>query len=445
MQSRPLRVVVVGAGHVGRTVVESLHADHACTVVDLDQERLQSLSHAFDVRIVHGDGAGRQALHEAGLRDADLLLACTSRDEVNLVTAMLGRRLSSARTIVRTTDMDYLDAWREGDLDVDFMISTEQETANAVARVVGLPGTRQTDFFVDGEVQVLEFDVSRREPPAFAGQRIADAALPGESRVVAIMRGGRHVVPHAGETLTPGDRVVVIASRASAEAWSRLLLGGERVLNDVVLFGGGRVGTAVALVLLERGIRVRLIEADGERARRLADALPAARVYHATGLDPGFLRRERIGRATAAVCAMGDDARNLYAAVVARLHGVPATIAVLVEPGSDDVFDAAGVDSVIDPGAETAEVMVRFAHDPRTTQIAMVEDDRFQVLDIVVRDDSALAHRRLADLPPTTSVIGAVVRGGELLFPKADHELQPGDRVIVLAETARAGTVERAL
>ena len=100
---------------------------------------------------------------------------------------------------------------------------------------------------------------------------------------------------------------------------------------------------------------------------------------------------------------------------------------------------------MIDPGAETAEVMVRFAHDPRTTQIAMVEDDRFQVLDIVVREDSALARRRLADLPPTTSVIGAVVRGGELLFPKADHELRPGDRVIVLAETTRAGTVERAL
>src|SRR6478609_5541066 len=132
MWKRPLRVIIVGAGHVGSTVVESLHDEHECTVVDLVDARLQRLSNAFDVRVVHGDGAGRRALEEAGIRRADLLLACTSRDEVNLVTAMLGRRLSSARTIVRTTEMDYLDAWREGDLDVDVMVSTELEAANAV-------------------------------------------------------------------------------------------------------------------------------------------------------------------------------------------------------------------------------------------------------------------------------------------------------------------------
>lgn len=445
MWKRPLRVIIVGAGHVGSTVVESLHDEHECTVVDLVDARLQRLSNAFDVRVVHGDGAGRRALEEAGIRRADLLLACTSRDEVNLVTAMLGRRLSSARTIVRTTEMDYLDAWREGDLDVDVMVSTELEAANAVARVVGVPGTRQTDFFLDGEVQVLEFDVSRSRPLAFAGQPLQDAPLPAQSRVAAIMRAGHHIVPDGRTALMAGDRAVVIASRSAAETWSRLLVGDDRVLNDVVLFGGGRVGTAIAQVLLELGIRVRLIEANEERARVLADLLPGASIYHTTGLDAEFLRRERIGRATAAVCAMSDDARNLYAAILARLQGVPVTIALRDEPVSDDVFDAAGVDAVIDPGAETAEVMVRFAHDPRIQQIAMVEDDRFQVLDITVREDSALVKRRLTDLPETTSVIGAVVRDGELLFPDRGYELRGGDRVILLAESRRVGTVERAL
>lgn len=440
-----MRVVVVGAGRVGRAAVESLHEEHECTVIDSDQARLQAMSQSFDVHVVEGNGAGREALQSAGVGDAELLLACTSRDEANLVTAMLARRLSRARTVVRTTDMDYLEAWREGDLDVDFMVSTELETANAVSRVVGVPGTRQTDFFFDGEIQVLEFDVPREAHLPFCGRPLAQAALPPESRVVAIIRDRRRLVPGPRESLLPGDRVIVVASRHAARAWSRLLMQGERAINDVALFGGGRVGTAITRVLLDREIRVRLIEADAERARRLAETFSEARVYHATGFEPEFLRRERIVGATAAVFAMRDRTRNLYAAVLAKVHGVPFTIAVLEQPGDADVFDAAGVDSTINPPAETAEVMVRFAHDPRTRQIAMFEDDRFEVLDITVRPESPFAHRRLSDLPPTTSTIGALVRDGRALFPGADLTLEPGDRVIVMVEAERAGVVERAL
>jgi trk system potassium uptake protein TrkA len=441
-----MRVVVVGAGRVGQTAVESLHEAHRCTVIDFDAERLQALSHAFDVRVVEGNGAGREALQEAGIADAELVLACTSRDEANLVTAMLARRLSRARTVVRTTNMDYLQAWREGDLDVDFMVSSELETASAIARVVGMPGTRQADFFVRGEVQVFAFDASRAAPPAFCGKPLDEAGLPRESRVVTIVRDGRRVLPGPHEAIQPGDRVIVVASRASAREWSRLLVRGDRVVNDVAIFGGGRIGATIARVLLNRGIRVRLVEADRRRADRLAEALPGARVYHATGLDPEFLRRERIGRATAAVMAMSDHGRNLFGAVLAKVHGVPTTIVVLEQPASAaEVFDAGGVDATIDPGVETAQVMVRFAHDPRTSQIAMFEDDRLEVLDITVRPDSALAHRPLDELPRTTSVIGAMVRDGRLLFPGREQELQAGDRVIVLVDRERAGAVERAL
>lgn len=440
-----MRVVIVGAGHVGRTILESLHDAHECTVIDLDAGRLQGISQSFDARVVTGDGAGRDALLEAGVKDAELLLACTSRDEANLVTAMLGRRLSQARTVVRTTNMAYLGAWRDGDLDVDFMVSSEFETANAVARVIGVPGTRQADFFLRGRVQVLLFDVRRSDPPAFSGRPLAEAGLPAQSRVVTILRDGRQILPTAREAMLPGDRVIVVASQAAAAQWSRLLMRGDRVVNDVALFGGGRSGTAIARVLLHRGIDVRLIEADGERARRLADAFPRARVFHATGLDRDFLRRERIGKATAAVFATGDDGRNLHAAVLAKVHGVPFTLAVLQEPRAAEVFDAAGLDGTVDPGAEAAEVMVRFAHDPRTRQVALLEDERFQVLDVTVRAGSALVGRPLSELPVTTSVIGALIRDDELLFPDGEQALRAGDRAIVLVEGERATLVEQAL
>jgi trk system potassium uptake protein TrkA len=440
-----MRVVIVGAGHVGQTVLESLHEAHDCTVIDIDPARLRTVTQSFDARVVEGDGAGREALQEAGVVEADLLLACTSRDEANLVTAMLARRLSKARTVVRTTNMSYLTAWRERDLDVDFMVSSEFETANAIVRVIGVPGTRQADFFANGRVQALQFEVSRSHPPAFVGHPLAEAGLPEQSRVALILRAGHKLSPRGGDAIEPGDRVVVIAAREPAHEWSRLLVGERGAVNDVVVFGGGRSGLAIAQVLLNRGIGVRLIESDAARARWLAEVLPRARVFHATGLDREFLRRERIGRATAGVFATGDDGRNLHAAVLAKIHGVPFTMAVLQEPRAAEVFDAAGVDATVDPGAEAAEVMVRFAHDPRTRQIALMEDERFQILDVTVRAESPLVGRDLGTMPPTSSFIGAVVSEDGVVFPRGDHQLAPGDRVIVLVEGGRADYVERLL
>ncbi|MGW9496153.1 Trk system potassium transporter TrkA [Streptomyces prasinus] len=433
-----MRVVVVGAGQVGHTVVKSLAEAHECTVIDLDEARLEAVSHAYDVRIARGSGTSRETLLEAGVADAELVLACTSRDEVNLVTAMLARRLSSARTVVRATGMDYLEAWRAGDLDVDLLVSTAFETASAVARVLHVPGARHVDFFVGGEVVVLGVDIRGARPPRFAGRRLRDADLPAASRVVAVVRDGNWIRPTAHEVVRPGDWVIVMASLAAARAWSRLVTGADPV-DDVALFGAGRRGTAIARVLLDKGLSVRLIEPDAARARAAAAALDGARVFHATGLDPAFLRRERVGAAGAAVFASGDDPRNLYAAVLAKVHGVALALTVLEDPAAAEVFEAAGVDVTIDPGDETAEKMARFTFDERTHQMAMLGDDRFEVLDVTVRPDSRFAHGPVDALPGAG--VGAIVRDGTVLFPDGEDELRPGDRVIVLTEPDRVPAI----
>src|SRR5690606_33654603 len=185
-----MRVVVVGVGQVGETVVKSLAETHECTVIDVDRARLEAVSHAYDVRVTHGSGTRRETLLEAGIADAELVLACTSRDEVNLVTAMLARRLSSARTAVRATGTDYLAAWHAGDLDVDLPVSTAHETAQAVARVLEVPGARHVDFFADGKVAVIGVHVPGTDPPPFACRPLGEADLPEASRVVAVVRDG---------------------------------------------------------------------------------------------------------------------------------------------------------------------------------------------------------------------------------------------------------------
>ncbi len=307
---------MIGAGQVGSTIVEALHTDeeHELTVIDLDRGRLLALSHGYDVHTFEGDGASRTTLVEAGARGADLFIACTSRDEINIISGLLARSLCpQAKTIIRTGNVEYLDIWRERELDFDHMVSSEEETAHAISRGIGVPAAKMTDVFADGQVQIVELEVDpapqddtellkapRTEPAPKAARKAAEqrskvvgiplrnAQLPSDSRVAGIIRGDREIVPRGGETIQPGDRIVVIGSPRAAREWSGLMARGTRRVEDVVIFGAGRAGTAAARLLLAQGIHVRLIEADPARAREVADRLPRAAGAGGDGNRPGL-------------------------------------------------------------------------------------------------------------------------------------------------------------
>lgn len=442
-----MRVVIIGAGQVGSTVVEALHDDHELTVVDVEGGRLNELSYRYDVTTVQGNGASRRVLQDAGVPTADLLIACTSRDEPNLIAAMLAKKLApEIRTVARTTDEEYLEVWHERQLDVDLIVSSELETANAISRIIGIPAARQTDVFADGQVQIVEFDVDPGEDDdEVIGRPLREARIPADSKVASIIRGEGMIVPRGDATIQVGDRVIIIGSPRAAVEWSRIMARNRKRVDDVVIYGAGRIGVALARSLLQQNIRVRLIEAEAKRAREVAELLPQARVFNATGLEAEFVERERIGNARAAIFAMRDDAKNHYAAALAKLHGVRFTIAVVHDAISMEVFESSGIDIAINPRQVTAEELVRFAHDPRTFQVAMLEGDRFEILDIVVRPDSALLGRPFRELPMTGALIGAIVREGAAIFPHGDDMLLAGDRVIVFTESSRVSEVERGL
>jgi trk system potassium uptake protein TrkA len=441
-----VKIFVIGAGHVGSTIVQALHDEHDLTVFDLDEERLAAISQRYDVRTVEGNGASRRVLSEAGITEADLLIACTSRDESNIVSAMISKACSPrTTTVVRTTNPEYLEVWREGQLDVDFIVSSEVETAYAISRTIGVPAARQTDVFAEGQVQMVEFDVPEAADPGLFGSTLRDARFPPDSRVAAIIRGDKVVIPRGDESIKPGDRIVVIGSPQAAQAWGQLIAPGTGKVRDVVIYGAGRAGTAVARLLLEQGIGVRLIEASRERSRAVAVELPGARVYHATGFDPDFLDRERIADAQVAVFAMRDDMKNHFAAALAKVHGARFTVAIVHDTPSVEVFEHAGIDVTVNPRQITAEEIVRFAHDPRTQQVVMLEGDRFEILDITTRPGSEYIGLRFREMPIRGAVIGAIVRDGKAVFPRSDDVLQTGDRVIVFTESQRVHEVEKAL
>jgi trk system potassium uptake protein TrkA len=442
-----MKIFMVGAGQVGTTILEALRGEHEFTVVDRDHERLAELVQNYGVAVVEGDGTSRRVLKEGGIEEADLFISCTSHDEANLIACLLTRRLApNAKTIARVSNEEYLEVWHEHFLDVDFVVSSELEAALAVSRIIGIPAARQTDVFADGQVQMVEFEVPREvKPGAVIGKRLRESAISYDSRVVSIIRDGRRIVPRGSERIEPGDRVVVIGSPKAINLWSAIVAGGEQRSGDVVVFGGGRTGVAIARVLLSQGCHVRIIEADSRRAHRIAELLPRARVLEATGMNPDFLDREQIGKAEVAVFAMREDAKIHYAATMAKLHGAPFTIAIVHDAASIEVFEKSGIDVALNPRLITSEEIVRFAHDPRTRQVSMLERNLFEILDVTVREDNELIGKPLSDLPVTGAVIGAIIRNDRAVFPHGHDRLQRGDRVIIFTESERAVELEREL
>ena len=441
-----MRVFLIGAGQVGTTIVEALHEEHELTILDTEASRLQALTSHFDVAVFEGNGTSRKDLAAAGVGSANLVIACTSRDEVNLVAGMFARReADGATTVIRTSSVEYVELWREGQLDVDFVVSSELETAHAISRIIGVPAARQTDVFADGQVQVGEFDVDEGASADVVGTPLRDAEIPDDSKIAAIIREGETILPRGDDVIRTGDRIVVIGSPNATQAWSTLLWPQGGAVRDVVIFGAGHVGLAIARVLLDQEINVRMVEASREQARRAAEALPKARIYNATGFDPDFLERERIGQSQAGIFAMRDDAKNQYAASLAQVHGIPFTIAIAHEAVSVAAFDQAGIDVSVNPRGVTAEEIVRFAHDPRMQQVAMLEDNRYEVLDVTTRESSRYIGMAFRDMPIHGALIGAIVRNGNAVFPHGDDVLQAGDRVIIFTEAANAPWVVEAL
>lgn len=441
-----MRILVIGAGQVGTSVSAALHTAHEITIVDLDDALLAQLTNRYDVMTLAGNGTSRAALVDAGIDRADLVIVATDRDEVNIVAALQARNLTEGRILVRTSSAEYLDAWRRGELPVDQMIAAENELAQAVVRAVGLPGALQTAMFADGRAEMVEFEVHADAAENIVGRRIADIRIPDESVIASLIRGDNVTIPGGGDVVEEGDRIVLIASPDASREWShRLARRGVHEVREVVVAGGGDTGRAVAKVLVEQGLTTRVIEIDPAAARRCAEEIEGAHVFCADATDPRFLERENIGRADAIVCCTDSDERDLMIALLARPLGVAVTIAVVGNPDLVPIFEQVGVDFALNQRLVVAEEIVRFTHDPRTRGFAMLENDRVEVLELEVRSDSALIGKPFRERPLDGAIVGAIVRGGRVIYPRGDDALQAGDSAILLAEAARVATLEREL
>ena len=435
-----MHVVVIGAGEVGTSIASSLASDHEVVVIDADPDRAEQLKYELDVLTIAGDGTASAIQSAAEVGRADMVIACTDDDQTNLVACGTAKTLGDGFTIARVKSTEFLRTWEgsEGAFGVDFMVCTDLQTAENIVRVIGLPAAVDVDPFAGGLVQMAEFEIAEGSP--VAEQTVSEADRFESLTFVGLFRNGEMIIPRGDTEIEAGDRAVVIGSPESVQSFATdvapEMTPGRA--EEIVVVGGTEIGYQTARLLGEREFRPRLIERDADRARWLAENLPNAVVMEHDATDTEFLKREHVDDADILVTALRSDEKNLLVSVLAKRLGVDRVIAVVDSPDYVTVFEEIGIDIAINPRTVTAEEITRFTYESVAENIAVLENDQAEVLELELTEGCALVGRPISEIVADTKarfVIGAITRNRELVTPRGETVLHPGDHVILLVES----------
>lgn len=436
-----MRVIIIGAGEVGTAIAEDMADDHDVIVVEENRERADQLKYDLDVMTLAGDGTSLATLETANLEEADMFIACTDDDRANLVACSTAKTLGDPFTIARTKSVEYLRTWERTKtaFGVDFMVCSDLLTAEEIVRVIGLPAAIDVDPFAGGLVHMAEFEIPSDSP--VTGKRIAEADRYESLTFVGLFRNGGLEIPHGETVIKPDDRAVVIGSPESVQSFAMDIAPDATPdsADEIVVVGGSEIGFHTAHLLEEHGMHPTLIEEDHDRARSLAEELPDTVVMQHDATDAEFLAREHVDEADAVVATMESDERNLLIAILAQRLGVDRVVAVVDNAEYVALFEEIGIDVAINPREVTAEEIIRFSFTSVAENLAILEHDRAEVLELELDAGSSLVGRQIQDLDAEIDfefVIGAITRDRTFITPRGDTELKPGDHIIVFVETA---------
>lgn len=433
-----MHVIIIGAGEVGSSIAESLSGSHDVVVVDKDTEIVESLKYSLDCLVVQGDGTSTSTLQDVGVGEADMVIASTDDDEVNLVSCSTAKTVSEAFTIARVKNVEYLNTWRGAPgsaFGVDFMVCVNLLTAQDIVRIIGLPAARDVEKFAEGNVQMAEFSVKEDSP--VANKSVQEADQYDSLTFAAILRNEEIEVPRGDSIINPGDRLVVIGSTKSVHDFSSVISEGAAPANDIVIVGGSDIGYQVSSLLERTGYSPRLLENNPDRARELAEKLSDSLVLEHDATDIDFLLEENIDKADVVIAALESDEKNLLVSLLAKQIGVRRTVSVVEKTEYVDLFEAVGVNVAVNPRHVTAEEIIRFTREERAENLSFIENERAEVIEIEIDNESVLANKSIRegvmDLPEGV-VIGAITRNSEFVIPRGNTVVEVGDHVVIFAE-----------
>ena len=444
-----MQIMIVGCGKMGASLAVQLVSEgHRVTVIDRNESVIEQISNTQDVIAYVGNGAVFSVLEEAGAKDADLLLAVTQSDEVNLLTCLAAHKIGVKHTVARVRNPEYANnIYRiSDDLGLSMTVNPDRQAAEEIARVLRFPAATHVELFARGHVEL----VTSKLPEKSALSGIPLYELPQKLGlkvlICAVERGGTFTIPSGGFTLQGGD--VLYVTGAPREVAKALRKAGVLAapIRSVILGGGGRISYYLAQELLKSNISVKIIERSKEAAHQIADLLPEAVVLNGDVTDQELLQEEGIDNADAFVALTGLDEGNVLSALYAKHRNVKKVIAKVNNDGLMSLVKATALDSVISPKRVASNVILRYvrareasANHGRIRGLYKIADGSIEVLEFIASEENAnLLNIPLKDLKTKKNIlIACIVRNGKALIPGGADCIQAGDIVLVVTAQRR--------
>ncbi len=438
-------VVVLGLGEVGRSVVKTLEAeDHDVVAVDVSERAISQLEEDHDVATLLGYASSPQVLKEAGCAKADLLVAVTDNDEVNLVAAVGARNMGCRKCIARVKGIEYTgrrEAVRHGFLGIDVVINPRILLAQEIAKIAHSHGALDVIGLVRDQVELVELELSEKSQRCH--HAISTLGLPGDILIAAIVRDDELFVPGGSDILMPKDHIYLVGRAGRMERTEEFFTGGHEA-NRVCIVGGTVMAQSLADSLSDTGIETLLIEQDRARANHLSEELPLVTVVHGDGTDLSLLQEEQVSGFDLFCSLTEHDETNLMAGLMAKRAGAPRVISAVHRPETIEIYRQLGIDLALSPRVVATEHILRYVRRASLQSLTILKDGQAEVLELVAQEESRIVEKPLAELNlPRGILLACIVSKGEVKIPSGADQVQPGDTVVVMAMRDARRSVEK--
>ena len=438
-----MRIIIVGCGKVGRNLVAELSKEgHDITVIDKNATKLNELTNLYDIMGVVGNGASHATQMEAGIDKADLIIAVTDSDELNLLCCTVAKQVADCAAIARVRTPDYSQdiPYLREKLGLVMIINPEFEAAREMARILYLPAVLEVNSFAHGQAELIKFKIP-------AGNMLDNTSVYQFARhntidmlFCAVERGGEVYIPYGDFVFQAGDVVTFVAPRLVAKKFLNQIGFDTKQVRDTMIVGGGKAAYYLADQLLKNGIRVKIIENDRARCEELSTLLPKAIIINGDGTDADLLKEEGIAEAESFVPLTGIDEENIMLTLHSKQVSKAKAITKITRMGFHDVVNQLDLGSVIYPKLITAEAIIAYV---RAKTIAIdnlnietlyhLFDGRVEAIEFNVFEKSEVTNVPLKDLHLKDNLLIAFIgRKGRIIFPSGSDEIMVGDSVMIV-------------
>lgn len=439
---KKMKIIIVGFGKVGSTLTEQLYSEgHDVVVVDLLEKKLETAVSDYDVMTVQGNGASYNVQLEAGVEEADLLIAVTASDELNLLCCLIARKAGQCHTIARVRNSMYnkeINFIKE-QLGISMIINPELATAREIAKLLRFPSAIQIDTFARGRAELLKFKL--RPEFGLDGLRVMDIMekLNCDVLVCGIERKEEVTIPNGNFVLRDHDNVSIVATPQNASKFfSKIGVNTHRV-KDTLIIGGGKITYYLAHQLLDMGIRVKVIENDKDRCLQLSNLLPKANILYGDGTDETLLLSEGLHNTQSVVSLTNFDEENLLISLFAMKHSNAKIIAKVNRITFNDIINELDIGSVVYPKYLTANYILKYVRATQNAQGSNVEtlykilDKRAEALEFCIRENSPVVGVPLMELNLKDNLLLCCINHkGKIIIPRGQDSIQVGDTVMVV-------------